>query len=246
MARQFWPNQDPIGKHVTLTFFPKTSREVIGVVGDVKDRGLDNPDPVSTLYWPVAQFYTPPSMGKFRAIPLALAVRTTTDSQSILSAVRSAVHEISPKTPLIDVRTMDAIVAESLSPQRFNMLLLAAFAGLALVLAAVGLYSVLAYATRQRVKEIGIRIALGADRSAVLGMVLSDGLRPTLIGVGLGTIAALSLSRLLGTLIYGVKAMDASTYAAVALLLTAVGMLASIIPAYRATLVDPIATLRDE
>jgi putative ABC transport system permease protein len=91
---------------VTLTFFPKASREVIGVVGDVKDRGLDNPDPVSTLYWPVAQFYMPPSLGTFRAIPLALAVRTASDSQSILSAVRGAVHEISPKTPLIEVQTM--------------------------------------------------------------------------------------------------------------------------------------------
>ncbi len=246
MAKQFWPNQDPIGKHVTLTFFPKERREVIGVVGDVKDRGLDNADPVSTLYWPIAQFYTPPSLGKFRAIPLALAVRTATDPQSIQSAVRGALHEISPRTPLIEVQTMDAIVDESLSPQRFNMLLLAAFAGLALVLAAVGLYSVLAYATRQRVKEIGIRMALGADRSDVLRMVLIEGLRPTLIGVAIGAVGAVSLSRVLGALIFGVKATDAPTYAAVALLLTAIGMLASTIPAYRATRVDPITTLRDE
>jgi putative ABC transport system permease protein len=246
MARQFWPNQDPIGKHVTLTFFPKERREVIGVVGDVKDRGLDNPDPVSTLYWPLAQFYTPPSFGKFRAIPLALAVRTATDPQSIQTAVRSAIHEISPGTPLIEVQTMDAIVDESLSSQRFNMLLLAVFAGLALLLAGVGLYSVLAYATRQRVKEIGIRMALGADRSDVLRMVLIEGLRPTLLGVVIGGAAAVSLSRVLGALIFGVKATDVPTYAAVALLLTAIGMLASIIPAYRATRVDPITTLRDE
>jgi predicted permease len=246
MARQFWPNEDPIGKRLTLTFFPKTVREVVGIVGDVKDRGLDNQDPVSTLYWPIAQFYAPPVWGRFRAIPLELAVRTAAEPASITSAVRNAIHELSPQTPLIDVQTMDEIVAESLSPQRFNMLLLAAFAGLALVLAAVGLYSVVAYATRQRVREIGIRLALGAGRGDVLRGVVLDGLRPTLIGVGIGTAAAIFLSHLMATLIYGVKTTDASTYVAVAALLTTVGLFASIIPAYRATLIDPVRTLRDE
>jgi len=246
MARQFWPNEDPIGKRLTLTFFPKAVREVVGVVGDVKDRGLDNQDPVSTLYWPITQFYTPPVWGRFRAISLELAVRTAGDPASLTSAVRAAIHDISPQTPLIDVRAMDDIVAESLSPQRFNMLLLAAFAGLALVLAAVGLYSVVAYATRQRVKEIGIRMALGAGRGDVLRAVVLDGLRPTLIGVGIGTVAAISLSHLLATLIYGVQATDVPTYVVVATLLTAVGILASIIPAYRATLIDPVRTLRGE
>jgi predicted permease len=113
MARQFWPNQDPIGKRLTLTFFPKVVRQVVGVVGDVKDRGLDNQDAVSTLYWPLTQFYAPPAWGRFRAIGLALAVRTASDPASVTSAVRSAIHEISPATPLIEVRTMDDIVAES-------------------------------------------------------------------------------------------------------------------------------------
>jgi putative ABC transport system permease protein len=246
MARQFWPNQDPIGKRLTLTFFPKVVRQVVGVVGDVKDRGLDNQDPVATLYWPLTQFYAPPAWGHFRAIPLALAVRTASDAASVTSAVRSAIHAISPATPLIEVQTMDDIVAGSLSPQRFNMLLLAAFAGLALVLAAVGLYSVVAYATRQRVKEIGIRMALGADRSDVLRGVVFDGLRPTLLGIAIGTAAAISLSQVLATLIYGVQATDASTYVVVAAVLVSVGFCASIIPAYRATLVDPVRMLRDE
>jgi len=141
---------------------------------------------------------------------------------------------------------MEELVAESLSPQRFNMLLFAAFAGLALVLATVGLYSVVAYATRQRVKEIGIRMALGAARTDVLGAIVLDGLRPTVIGIAIGTVAAVSLSHVLATVIYGVTATDMSTYVVVAALLGSVGVLASIIPAYRATLVDPVRTLRDE
>lgn len=246
MARQFWPNEDPIGKRLTMTFFPGVVRQVVGVVGDVKDRGLDNQDPVSTLYWPLTQFYAPAAWGRFRAIPLELAVRTVSEPASITSAVRNAIHEISPATPLIDVRTMDDIVAESLSPQRFNMFLFAAFAGLALVLAAVGLYSVVAYSTRQRVKEIGIRMALGADRSDVLRGVVLDGLRPTLIGIAIGTAAAILLGHVLATLIYGVQTTDPSTYVAVATLLVGVGFVASIIPAYRATRIDPIRILRDE
>jgi putative ABC transport system permease protein len=246
MAHQFWPNQDPIGKRLTLTFFPRVVRQVVGVVGDVKDRGLDNQDPVSTLYWPLTQFYAPAAWGRFRAIPLELAVRTVSEPAGITSAVRGAIHEISPATPVIDVRTMDDIVAESLSPQRFNMLLLAAFAGLALVLAAVGVYSVVAYSTRQRVKEIGIRMALGAGRSDVLRGVVLDGLRPTLIGIAIGTAAAIALGHVLATLIYGVQTTDPSTFVAVATLLVGVGFVASIIPAYRATLIDPIRTLRDE
>jgi putative ABC transport system permease protein len=246
MAKQFWPNEDPIGKRLTLTFFPKAVRQVVGVVGDVKDRGLDNQDAISTLYWPVTQFYAPEAWGKFRAIGLALVVRTASDPASVTSAVRNAIHEVAPSTPLIDVRTMDDLVAESLSPQRFNMLLLAAFAGLALVLAAVGLYSVVAYATRQRMKEIGIRMALGAARFDVLRGVVLDGLRPTLIGIAIGIGAAIFLSNVLATLIYGVKATDVATYTLVAGLLAAVGVFASIIPAYRATLIDPVRTLRDE
>jgi len=246
MARQFWPNEDPVGKRLTLTFFPKVVRQVVGVVGDVKDRGLDNQDPISTLYWPLTQFYAPEAWGKFRAMGLALAVRTASDPASVASAVRSVIHDVTPATPLIDVRAMDDIVAESLSPQRFNMLLLAAFAWLALVLATVGLYSVVAYATRQRVKEIGIRMALGADRFSVLTDVVLDGLRPTLIGIAIGIAAAVVLSHVLTTLIYGVQATDAPTYAAVAGLLAAVSVFASSIPAYRATLIDPIRTLRDE
>ena len=141
---------------------------------------------------------------------------------------------------------MDDTVAESLSPQRFTMLLLAAFAGLALLLAAVGIYSVLAYAVRRRMREIGIRMALGAQISDVLRMVVLEGMKPTLLGVLIGLVGALALGRVLSSVIYGVSARDLATFSTVAVLMTGVGLLASTLPAYRATKVDPMKTLREE
>jgi ABC-type antimicrobial peptide transport system permease subunit len=138
------------------------------------------------------------------------------------------------------------LLSASLSPQRFNVLLLGAFAGLALVLAAVGIYSVLAYTVRRRVREIGIRMALGATHSDVLQMVVADGMKPILLGVGIGLAAALALSRVVASLIFGVRATDPLTFAGVSVLLVAVGLLATILPAYRATRIEPIRTLREE
>jgi predicted permease len=246
MAKQFWPNENPIGKRLKLTFFQEKTREVVGVVGDVKDRGLDNKDPVSTLYWPFAQFYTPPRFGKFRGFGMKLAVRTAQDPTSVTSTIRSVVHELAPSTPLLDIRTMDDIVSETLSPVRFNMFLLAAFAGLALLLAAVGIYSVLAYNVRQRLREIGVRMALGAQVGDVLRMIVFQGMKPTLIGVAIGLAASIALSRVLSTLVFGVKATDVPTFLTVSALLVSVGMFAAVLPAWRATRVDPLKTLRDE
>ena len=141
---------------------------------------------------------------------------------------------------------MSDVIAQSVSPQRFNMLLLASFAGLALILAAVGIYSVLSYTVRRRVREIGIRVALGASNNDVIRMVLTDGLKPTLLGVALGLAAALALSRVIASLIFGVRATDPLTFAAVALLLLVVGIFATIIPAYRATRIEPARILREE
>lgn len=141
---------------------------------------------------------------------------------------------------------MEGLISASLSPQRFNVLLLGAFAGLALVLAAVGIYSVLAYSVRRRVREIGIRMALGATPSDVLQMVVADGMKPILLGVALGLATAFALSRVVTSLIYGVRATDPLTFAGVALLLVAVGLLATILPAYRSTRVEPVKTLREE
>jgi putative ABC transport system permease protein len=141
---------------------------------------------------------------------------------------------------------MDDVIAKSMSPQSFNMMLLAAFAGLALLLAAVGIYGVLSYTVRRRVREIGIRMALGASQSDILRLVVADGMKPILIGVALGVIAALALSRLVASLLFGVPATDPLTFTAVTLLLVVVGIAANTLPAYRATRVEPTQTLREE
>ena len=245
MAKRFWPNENPIGKHITLTFFPGVAREVAGVVGDVKQDSLDQTRPVETLYWPLSQLTVPPSE-TWRSFGMSLAVRTSADPASAISGVTSAVHQVDPETPVVGVVTMEGLISASLSPQRFNVLLLGTFAGLALVLATVGIYSVLAYSIRRRVREIGIRMALGATPSDVLQMVVADGMKPILLGVALGLAAAFALSRVVTSLIYGVRATDPLTFAGVALLLITVGLVATILPAYRATRVEPVRTLREE
>ena len=244
MAKRFWPNQNPLGKHLTLTFYPGASREIVGVVGDVKLDSLDETRPVATIYWPLDQIFAPPSE-PWRSFPMSLTVRTSIDPMSVVSAVTAAVHQVDPETPVTEVLTMNQLISNSLSPRRSNMLLLAAFAALALVLTAVGIYSVLSYAVRRRVREIAIRMALGASHSDVLKMVLTaDGMKPILLGVGIGLAVALALGRVVSSLIYGVRPTDPLTFATVAV--ARLGVLATIVPAYRATRVEPIRTLRDE
>ena len=237
MAREFWPNENPIGKRLTLSFYPGKVREVIAVVGDVKFRGLDSRKSLATVYVPLSQitFWNQ-----------AMVVRTSKDPASAASAMAAAVHQQDPDQPLSDVRTMDDILADSLSQQRFSMLLLTSFAGLALVLAAVGIYSVLAYAVRQRQHEIGIRLALGAQLDDVLRMVIIEGMRPALIGVALGLAGAFALKRAISSLIFGVSESDPLTFLSVSVLLAMVALVASILPAYRATKVDPMRALCEE
>jgi predicted permease len=245
MAKRFWPNENALGKHIALTFAGKTPREVVGIVSDVKQDSLDQQRPAETLYWPLAQL-TVPAGEPWRSFGLSLAVRTVTAPTTVITAVTSAVHQIDSQVAVVDVKTMEGLISESLSPQRFNVLLLGAFAGLALVLAAVGIYSVLSYTVRRRVREIGIRMALGANHANVLRMIVTDGMKPILLGVAIGLAAALALGRIVASLIYGVTATDPLTYAGVALLLVAVGLIATVLPAFRATRIEPVRTLREE
>src|SRR5215469_2766138 len=246
IARRFWPNQDPIGKRLTMTFYPGQVHQIVGVVRDVKINELASKEPETMLYWSYAQYYQPEKFGKFHGVPLSLVVRTSTDPAAAAGDIENAVHQVTASMPITDVHTMDDLVSESISPQRFNMLLLGAFAVLAVLLASVGIYSVLAYAVRRRKREIGIRMALGANIPDVLRMVVAEGLRPTLIGVAIGVAGALALSRVLGSLVYGVQATDIPTFVSVSVLLIAVGLFASALPAYRASRVNPLDTLRDE
>jgi putative ABC transport system permease protein len=245
LARRFWPNEDPLGKHITLTFFPGVVRTVVGIVGDVKVDSLDQTRPSDAIYVSLAQITVPPGE-KWRSFGLTLAVRTSSEPHSATSAATDAIHQVGADVPVVDVLSMDDVIAQSVSPQRFNLFLLASFAGLALLLAAVGIYGVLSYTVRRRVREIGIRIALGASHGDILKMVVTDGMKPILLGVAIGIAGALALSRLVASLIFGIRPSDPLTFAGVACLLVAVGILANMLPAYRATRVEPVRTLREE
>ena len=245
LAKEFFSNnEDPIGKHISLELtdkymeFPSTPREIVGIVGDVKvGGGLDNDDSMAAVYLPYEQIST-----GF----MTLVVRTTNDPSNLTSGVRNAIHSVDPTQTVVDVMSMDDVVATSLAQRRFTMTLLATFAGLALVLAAVGIYSVLSYAVRRRAREIGIRMALGAQVRDVVRMIVLDGMTPTVVGVGIGFLGALALGRVLSSVIYGVSSRDALTFATVSVVLLSVALLATAVPAYRAAHVEPVRTLRDE
>ncbi|MBZ5538651.1 MAG: ABC transporter permease [Acidobacteriia bacterium] len=237
-ARRFWPKQDPIGKQVTLTFYPGVLREVVGVVGDVKQNGLDVTRTVETVYHPMAQ--------NPETTRMVLAVRTASRPTSLVSAVTRAVHEVDPDEPIVNVATMDDIVNQSLLQQRLSMFLLAAFAGLALLLAAVGIYGVQSYAVRQRVQEIGIRMTLGAQQGDVFRLIVGQGLKLAVVGIGIGLAAAFALTRLMARLLFGLSATDPLTFGGVAFLLMIIAVMACYLPARRATRVDPLVALRYE
>ena len=245
MADKFWPGEDAIGKRLTMTFFPGMVREVVGIVGDVKMDGLDQTREAVALYMPLGQI-TPSGEGSWRSFPMTLVVRTEANSAGLATAVSNAIHQIGPDVPIRDIQTMDAFVTASLTQQRFNTLLLGTFAIVALILAAIGIYSVLSYNVKRRVSEIGIRLALGARVPDVLRMVIVEAMKPTLMGLAIGVAIALVFGRVMSSLIFEIKPGDPLTLAVVAILLAFVALVASVVPAYRASRVDPNVALRYE
>ena len=235
LARKFYPDEDPIGKVLTVQWGPEPY-QIIGVVSDVHQRSLDkeinNEVFISNLQEPSG--------------PVYLVARTHGDPRRLASGIQSAIHSIDGSLAISDVRTMDEYVSASVAAPRFNTILLGAFAGLALVLAAVGIFGVISYSVTQRRREIGIRRALGATATSVLSLVVLQGIILTVIGIAIGTAGALALSRVLSTLLFGVASTDPSTFIAVAFLLAFVAAAASFLPARRASRVDPAEALRYE
>jgi putative ABC transport system permease protein len=245
MAKQLWPNENPIGRHLKLTFYPDKDREIVGVIGDVKQNGLDSTAGIATLYWPLTQVTGSP-LGAWSPHPLSLAVRTTTPLQRLAPAVASAVNQVNKDIPVDNVMTLEDLVGQTLTQQSFNMQLLTIFGLLALFLCTIGIYSVLAYSVKRRMREIGLRVAFGATLRDVATLVIVQGMKPTLAGIGIGLAAAVALGRIASSLIYGVSSRDLATFSAVTMLLIVVSFGASVIPAVRATRVDPLAILREE
>jgi predicted permease len=241
MARRYFAGEDPIGKRLTpanpSSAEPDDWITVIGVAKDVRQFELvADPKPQMYLSYVQAGFFA----------PRHLVVSTNVEPMSLVATVRKAVWDIDKEQPVSNISTMDAVLSESVAQQRFSMLLLGIFAVLALVLAAVGIYGVMSYSVAQRKHEIGIRMALGAQSRDVLKMVVGQGLKLVLIGVGVGLVAAFVLTRVMASLLFGISATDPMTFIIISLVLISVAVLASYIPARRATKVDPMVALRYE
>jgi putative ABC transport system permease protein len=237
LARDYFADEDPLGKRITPLGDTRT-HEIVGVVGDVKHSALDE-EAKREMYFPMAQ------AGLF-PIFTSLAVRASGDAMQMVAAVRGQVWAVDKDQPISNIQTMERLMAKSVAPRQFNLLLLGVFALVGLALASVGLYGVMSYTVTQRTREIGVRMAMGAQTSDVLRLVIGEGMKLAFIGVLLGLGGALALTRLLKTLLFGVSATDPLTFAVIAVLLTGIALLACWIPARRATKVDPLIALRSE
>jgi predicted permease len=250
-AQKYFPDKDPVGQTITFGWAvaPWGPCTIVGVVGHVKHWGLGSPGTSTEAqsYYPLYQ--SPDKLWSLALSYLQIIVRTPLDTATVMPAIKAAVYGAGSDQTVYNVRTMQQIASESMSSQRFPMILLGAFAGLALLLASVGIYGVISYSVTQRTHEIGIRMALGAERQNVFRMVIGHGLRLALMGLAIGAAAALILTRLLASfsqLLYGVGASDPVTFIVVSLMLTSVSVLACYIPARRAMRVDPMVALRYE
>jgi predicted permease len=239
LARRFWPRESALGHRVTLSGRVPAWRTIVGVVKDVRERGYEL-DLKPGVYIPF------PQIPDTWAQPENIVLRTSGDPAALAAAARRVIASVDPEQPVSAVRTMDEILDRNVADRTQQMTLLGAFAGLALLLASIGLYGVLSYAVQQRRREIGLRMALGASARGVVGMVVGRGLALTGAGLAMGLVAAAGGTRVMKTMLYGVDAIDPSTFAGVSVLLCGIAALASWIPAWRASRVDPIVVLRDE
>jgi putative ABC transport system permease protein len=235
-ARHFFPNEDPIGHRLQVPNASAPAREIVGVVGGVLETGFDQP-PLPTIYFP---------SGQTSDQTMSLVVRTSMPAATVLPEIKNAIWSVDKEQPIFEVRTMDQIIAEITSAERIASWALDVFAFLALALAAIGIYGVTAYTVSQRVHEVGIRMALGAQPADVMSLVLGQGLKLALVGVGAGVLASFGLTRLMSSLLYGVSATDPLTFVGVAVLLVLVALAACYIPGRRALRVDPMVALRYE
>jgi putative ABC transport system permease protein len=245
-ARAYFPHENPIGKRVNLTQFD-VQAEIVGVVGHIKQWGPGE-DPKSAVeaqfFYPFMQL--PEKLMRLAAAGVAVVLRTQDDPAAIMQQVRRGVARIDQREVIYNIQTMNEVVAGSLAARRISMILLAAFAALALVLSCVGIYGVTAYVVGQRVHEIGVRMALGAQTGAVMRLVVGEGAKMALMGVAAGIAGAFGLTRLMANQLFGVTAHDPLTFAAVAALLILVALVACYLPARRAVRVDPGVALRCE
>jgi putative ABC transport system permease protein len=236
LVKKYFGDRDPIGQRIVLSWNNQGPDEIIGVVGDVRSVSLET-EPRGASYLPPARFAYP---------FMSVAVRTATNGTSIASSVVNAVHELDSNVPVSQIRPMSEVIAVSTTERRLTMALLMAFSVVALVLASVGIYGVISYSVTQRTQEIGIRMALGAQRRDVLRMVVGNAMILAVLGIGLGAAGAFVLTRLMTKLLFNVEPQDPATFTSVAVLLVAVAALASYIPGRRATRVDPVVALRAE
>jgi putative ABC transport system permease protein len=237
-AKRYWPNEDPVGKQVR---FGREGTDplmtVIGVVGRVRMEGLTEDSNRVQAYFASAQL---PYSG------MTVLMKAAGDPNQLINSARQQIKNVDPDLPIYNIRTMNEIRSDSIAPERLNLTLMSIFAGIALVLAIVGIYGVMSYSVTQRTHEIGIRMAIGARPGDVFRMVLGQGMKLTLIGVGVGLVGAFALTRLMTSMLFGVAATDKATFASIAVLITLVAFLACYLPGRRATKVEPVISLRYE
>ena len=250
MAKKYWPKQDPIGSRITIgkglgPDFDEPAREIVGIAGNVREHGLTDADQ-GVMYVPDGQVSNGLTQLANKVLPLSWIVRTSMEPKALTAAIQHEFLAFDGQLPVSKIRTMEQVIAESTARQNFNMLLLTIFAATALLLAAIGIYGLMAYSVEQRTQEIGIRIALGAGSHDMLRLVIVQGLRLAGIGMAIGLAAAFGLTRLLSSLLFGVKTTDPMAFGVVVATLAAVAGIATYIPARRATRIDPVIALRYE